>query len=205
MPRTKGILIEAALVLATGSVLAMAANHFSPRGLRLGQNYFPGSEVTSSTLPDKSTNGAGAGSPEPADDVTARLKQKGLNIADRQKVLELIQDPGFAQNSSIIIDARDPEHYAAGHIPGAYEFDHYHPEKYAPALAPLFETAQKIIVYCNGGDCEDSEFTALMLRETFSVPSTRLFVYPGGIKDWEEHKQPIEMGARNSGQTKASR
>jgi hypothetical protein len=30
----------------------------------------------------------------------------------------------------------DDEHYRAGHIPGAFQLDHYHPENYLAAVLP---------------------------------------------------------------------
>jgi rhodanese-related sulfurtransferase len=204
MTRAKGIFIEVAFVLVVGSALALAANHFSPRGLGLRQDYFPGSATTTTTLtvPTSKTNTAAVITATPDNQVITRLKEKGLNVVDRDQVSALLRDARFEQNVIVIIDARSADHYEAGHIPGAYEFDHYHPEKYATTIVPVCEAAQQIVVYCGGGDCEDSEFAALMLRDVFGVPGQKLFVYPGGIKDWEKSKQPVETGPRNSGQKK---
>jgi rhodanese-related sulfurtransferase len=64
---------------------------------------------------------------------------------------------------------------------------------------PLCLTAQKIVVYCTGGECEDSEFAAIMLRDA-GVPRENLFVYTGGITEWKSQGRPVETGARASGQ-----
>ena len=58
--------------------------------------------------------------------------------------------------------------------------------------------ATKIVVYCSGGNCEDSEFAALTLKEA-GAPLDRIAVYAGGITDWTAKGLPIEVGARNSG------
>ncbi len=113
-------------------------------------------------------------------------------------VVELFHDLRYEQGLVILVDARDDAHYQAGHIPGAWQFDHYHPEQYLPAVLPVCLNAQKVVVYCTGGACEDSEFAAIMLREA-GVPRDSLFVYTGGITEWMTNGQPLESGARGSG------
>jgi rhodanese-related sulfurtransferase len=99
----------------------------------------------------------------------------------------------------MLIDARDGAHYEKGHIPGAWQFDHYHAEQYLPTILPGCMNAQKVVVYCNGGACEDSEFAAILLREA-GVPRERLFVYAGGISEWADSGRLVETGMRRSGQ-----
>ena len=94
----------------------------------------------------------------------------------------------------VIIDARNEDAYRAGHIPGAYEFDPYHPEKYLATILPKCEAAEKIIVYCNGGECQDSEFAAIALRDA-GIPGDKLFVFGGGITEWTDKRQPIQTSA----------
>jgi rhodanese-related sulfurtransferase len=55
------------------------------------------------------------------------------------------------------------------------------------------------VVYCNGGECEDSEFAAIMLRDA-GVPREMLFVFAGGIVEWKAAGLPVETGPRGSGQ-----
>ena len=92
------------------------------------------------------------------------------------------------------------EHYQAGHIPGAYLFDRFHPENYLTNVVQVCLTAQQIVFYCNGGDCDDSEHAAIMLRDSIGIPKEKVFVYGGGITEWATNGLPIELGARNSGQ-----
>lgn len=117
----------------------------------------------------------------------------------RNEVVELVGDPRYGQGLLVLIDDRDDSHYQAGHIPGAWQFDHYHAEQYLPTVLPVCLNAQKVVVYCMGGECEDSEFAAITLGEA-GVPRDRLFVYPGGISEWTSSGQPVETGARQSGQ-----
>jgi len=100
----------------------------------------------------------------------------------------------------IFIDARDDKHYLAGHIPGAYHFDRFHPEDYLTNVVQVCLTAQRIVLYCNGGDCDDSQHAAIMLRDSMGLPKDKVFVYGGGMAEWTSNGLPIEVGARNSGQ-----
>ena len=137
--------------------------------------------------------------PSEAELAVARLKAKGLQVVSFEQMKKLLHDPGYAQGLIIFVDARDDDHYQAGHIPGAYQLDYYHPDKYLATVVVACQSAKQIVVYCTGGDCEDSELTAIMLRDG-GVPNQKLFVYVGGITEWDASGEPEETGARNSGQ-----
>src|SRR5437588_3109604 len=147
----KSVLLEALLVAVCGAVLAFAANAISPRGLRLGRDYFPGAMQPRTTQPIASpgdTNSASAQWTALAN----RLKEKGLRLIDGAEAAKLFADPRRGQDLVIFIDARNEEHYQQAHIPGAFQFDHYHAENYLGAVLPACQAAQQIVVYCTGGD-----------------------------------------------------
>lgn len=202
MRTAKVVLFEAVLVAAVGLVFALAANALSPRGLRLSRNYFPGGGELSAAVPT-ATNAVGgqvgASTADPLAATLRRLEQHGLQIITGQDVAELFQDLRYEQGLVVFVDARDDQHYQAGHIPGAWQFDHYRAERYLPAVLPVCLNAQKVVVYCTGGACEDSEFAAIMLRDA-GIPRENLFVYAGGITEWTAQGRPVETGARRSGE-----
>lgn len=193
----KAVAVEALLVALLGVGLALVANAISPRGLGLNRNYFPvGTQV--------SPAGAGvdrreATAADPADAVRNRLVRRGLGLATGPEVAAWFRDPQFAQGLVVMIDARDDASYRSGHIPGAWQFNHYRPEQHLPMVLPVCLNALKVVVYCTGGSCEDSEFAAVMLRDG-GVPRENLFIYPGGIAEWKARSLPIEIGSRLSGQ-----
>ena len=194
-------LLEAVLVAGIGAALAFAANGLSPWGLNLRTNYFPGTRPTSpatSTQPQP-TNAAATTTNSPAESLAAKLRANGLQLADSNLVAQFFHDPRRDQDGVIFIDARDDEHYAAGHIPGAYHFYHFHPENYLSNVVQVCMSAEQIVFYCNGGDCEDSEHAAITLRDSIGVPKEKVFVYGGGMAEWTTNGLPIEVGARNSG------
>ena len=207
----KKVLVEAALVSITGAALAFIANGVSNRGLKLTRNYFPGASRPSLTAKpatntgNKAFNTTNAAATVSADqDAVARLRGKGFQVADGDQAVSLFRDPRYEQGLVVFVDARNDEHYKHGHIPGAYQFDHMYPERYLGAVLPACTTAQQVMVYCDGGDCELSEFAAEFLRGSAGVPNDKLFVYAGGLKEWEKRHLPLEIGERKSGQFKTA-
>ena len=185
-----------------GATLAFAANALSPRGLQLTRNYFPGTSLASPgpSAGSNVTATAAASTNSPLELLSARLRENGLQLADSNRVMQLFRDPRREQNGVIFIDARDDEHYRAGHIPGAYHFDRFHPENYLTNVVQVCLTAQQIVFYCNGGDCDDSEHAAIMLRDSIGISNEKVFVYGGGIIEWTLNGLPLEFGPRNSGE-----
>jgi rhodanese-related sulfurtransferase len=197
------VVAEAGGVVALGFVLGLLANALSPRGLSLTRDYFPSASVaparTGIAAPSTAAPSAGEAALPVTNRVAARLEAKGLRSIDHPEVVSLFGDPRHAQELILFIDARDDRHYQEGHIPGAYQFDHYYPQNYLPTVVPACHQAERIIVYCNGGDCEDSEFAALMLTGN-GIPPDRLAIYVGGWTQWSTNGLPVELGQRGSGQ-----
>ena len=189
-----------------GIAFAFLANLLSPRGLNPAMNYFPGDAKPSpapappvlASQPPAVTN-VPPQAPPSTNSLAARLKENGLQLLDRSGVESLFHDPRRQVDLIMFIDARDPDHYQEGHIPGAFEFYPYYPQDYLQAILTPCQIAEQIVVYCNGGDCEDSESAALFLRAAAGVPAAKLFIYGGGMTEWEAAGLPVESGARNSG------
>jgi rhodanese-related sulfurtransferase len=201
----KRVLIEALVVSALGLALALVANWVSPRGLSFARNYFPTTakeKIPASsnvTVAAQTTNPASHASPET---VAARLREKGLQPIDGEEALRLFRDPQYEQELIVFVDARDDRHYQEGHIPGAYQFDHFHPQNYLPAVLPACQHAEQIVVYCNGGNCEDSEFAALALKDA-GVPQTPWLCR--GHDGMGSKGRPVEVGERKSGNTRPAK
>ncbi len=193
------------IVGVAGLAFAFVANQLSPRGLNPGRNYHPGGEKAdpapqTAKAPSVSLTATNsrppAASPEAA--LKERLEKNGLHLLQRDEVEKLFHDARRQQDLLMFIDARDEDEYHQGHIPGAYEFYHYYPDKYLADVLTPCQLAEQIIVYCTGGDCDDSESAALFLRDR-GVPAAKLFIYGGGMTNWEAGRLPVESGARDSG------
>ena len=201
----KRVLLEAVFVLVAGGLIAFAANHLSPSGLTISRNYFPGgtnSTIASPIIGSSDITNVTNGSPQVVS-VAARAREHGFQILTRAETFERFRDPLLALNLIVFIDARNEARYAQGHIPGAYEFDHYRPEKHLAIILPLCLAAEQVVIYCGGGDCEDSLFAAMSLRDA-GVDPGKLFIFAGGIEEWAANELPIETGPRGSGQLRNS-
>lgn len=202
------VLGEALVVAVAGLLVGLAGNALLPDGLDLGRDHFP------SGLHGGPTPGASASlgdildpdtAPPPAlpavrdDDVdpavVARLAEAGLVALGHADTVDLWKDPAREFGAYVFVDARDEERFDEGHVPGALLFDHYRPGRTAGAVAPVVTDPATllVIVYCNGGQCEDSEFAARDLMQ-LGVPPERLRVYVGGMEAWRAAGLPVEQG-----------
>jgi rhodanese-related sulfurtransferase len=121
----------------------------------------------------------------------------GVQVVSFDEVCEMFDDPERAAGLILFVDARDDDNYNEGHIPGAVQLDHYNFERYLPKVLPLTRSAEKIVVYCNGGDCEDSLFASEDLFGA-GVPYEKVFLYPGGIEEWRQRGMPVEKNGDDS-------
>ncbi|MBP7827449.1 MAG: rhodanese-like domain-containing protein [Verrucomicrobia bacterium] len=168
-------------------IFALAANALSSRGLSLTRNYFPRPPVTH---PPKSGDST---SEITGDPTAARLAAQGLNVVTHTNAVRLFQDPARVQGGIVFLDARNETQYSAGHIPGAHLFDPYRAPQSLPAVLALCLSAEQIVIYCGGGECEDSEFAAILLRDA-GVPAEKILVYPEGFQAWTGAGLPMETG-----------
>jgi len=205
----KHVFIEGFCVVVAGTLFAALANAVSPRGLNLGRDYFH----LAASGPGKANQPAPSPSPAPPPTyanaafaaLAETLRASGLRLVDRAEARRLFLDPRKAQDLVVFIDARPEDQFLEGHIPGAFDFDNYHQEKALGTVVPACQAAWEIVVYCHGGDCEESKFAALTLRDYLTGPSrTNLMIYAGGITEWVAAGEPVETGARNSGQMAAT-
>jgi rhodanese-related sulfurtransferase len=197
------VLMETLLVLALGGLAALVMNFLSPRGLSLTRDYFPANHGLAPSAAGVAAGGTASRADPDAGSVIAPVpaatpKRAEVGLITTTAALKLFRDPEYEQELIIFVDARNNRHYEEGHIPGAYQLDRYYPEKHLPVVLPAVLNANRVVVYCTGGACEDSHFAAQMLQEA-GVPLERLSVFAGGITDWEGQRLPIETGARNSG------
>jgi rhodanese-related sulfurtransferase len=196
-----GVLLEAMVVVLAASAFAFAANEVSPRGLKLGRNYFPGGTnqaISPLKIPRASAVTSDTNQQPALDDTDQRLKDKGLQPINRARTIYLFHDPRFQEGLIVFVDARNNDEFSDGHIPDAYQLDPYHPEQQLTGVLTACQAAEEVVVYCTGGDCEDADSTAILLRDS-GIPNGKLFVYGGGYTDWTENHLPVEEGARNSG------
>lgn len=97
----------------------------------------------------------------------------------------------FASGTALFVDARDPEFFQMGHIPGAVNLPVRDFDLAFPKLKELLFTVPRVITYCDGATCEMSvELTEKLLFA--GVDHVEIFT--GGIQQWEAEGQPMEAG-----------
>ncbi len=125
-----------------------------------------------------------------------------FGIPDVARPLQL-QLPRFKQlfdkGAVLVVDARDPDEYAAGHIRGAISLPYDEVATDTERLAKVDSGGRPIVVYCGGGTCEVS----IQLAETLiAAGKHRVLVYLGGYPEWEGAGDPIVRGNQPGGETR---
>jgi rhodanese-related sulfurtransferase len=117
--------------------------------------------------------------PTPTEDNLPRLSLSGAK--DR-----------FDRKAAIFLDARPPDEYKEGHIPGALSFYADDFEKMAPQVLPLLpDKTKEIVAYCHGTSCDLSIHLAQKLAEQ---GYTNVKVFFGGWPEWKKAGYPITQG-----------
>ncbi len=197
----KVLLREIAALGATAVILGLVYNAFNPHGIPLVRREHTLPTVDDTTLQQelqqlaladtvlsrrRQDGHTAASLPQPAvgDTLRARAATRRdeppaqgpvIRAVRYEQVLQLLQHPEV-----LLIDARRPDDYAAGHIPGARNIFAYDFAAHIPELITLPRT-KPILIYCDGGQCELSHMVAEQLR---TLGFQRLYVYEGGWDEW---------------------
>ncbi|MEW6238132.1 MAG: rhodanese-like domain-containing protein [Candidatus Omnitrophota bacterium] len=107
--------------------------------------------------------------------------------ADAQTVLQHIQD-----GSAILIDARDANEFEAGHLPGAVNIPASEFRKSFQEFADNLPRDIPLIVYCQGGECDQSHE---VIQQLADLGFEKLLLFPGGWQEWEKEKFPNEKSS----------
>ena len=120
--------------------------------------------------------------------------------ADPEKpIRELLPEDAWLlfQNNVLFLDARRSSEFGAGHVSGAWNISVW--ESSADSQTTEFEATAKpsfktpMVLYCNGGDCEDSQLLASKLA---TLGYRNLFIYRAGYPDWVKQGRSITKGVK---------
>ena len=89
---------------------------------------------------------------------------------------------------TLVLDARDPEYYAEGHLPEAVNLPYNQFETRVIEVSARMFPEQRIVCYCEGGACEMSHDLA---RDLFAMGYTNVFVLAGGLELWIEQGNEV--------------
>lgn len=96
---------------------------------------------------------------------------------------------------ALFLDARRSREYADGHVAGARSFPVWESdvvkERVEALVAEGRDGALPVVLYCSGGDCEDSHMLAQLL---FGAGFENLLVYRDGFPDWVRRGGRVATG-----------
>jgi len=121
--------------------------------------------------------------------------ERALALEHFRSKLGLATDPADVhtdlergETGFIVLDARSPEAYAAGHVPGAVSFPHRRMEASTVAALPKDKV---IVTYCDGIGCNASTKAAFMLTALGFEAKEMV----GGLEWWKRDGYPVATGA----------
>ena len=130
------------------------------------------------------TAGAPSASASPAANNPAWAEISGEEAARRR------------ESGAIFFDARRSNEYRSGHIAGARSLSVWEAgldEGIQKFFAEGHPPGEDIVVYCNGGECEDSHTLA---QKLFLAGFDHVAVYRDGFPDWKRRGLPIHEGEK---------
>jgi rhodanese-related sulfurtransferase len=92
------------------------------------------------------------------------------------------------------LDARRTSVFAEGHVAGALSFPVWESDVDQKIFGFQDQVQRKddpVVLYCSGGECEDSH---LLAERLFAAGFTNLIVYRDGWPDWQKRGAPVRIG-----------
>lgn len=168
---------QALLLLVLGVVVGLGANAVREKRIYLWQDYDP------TTKPDPNSTDA---PPTAEPNIPYAIMSVG-------EVAVLLDSPDTQVGLNVIVDARNEELFAQGHIPGAVQCDPYGPPTAIDDVAGRLAGTAKVVVYCHGGSCEDSVLLCNYLVAR-GIPKETLYVFKDGWDGWLASKNKVATG-----------
>jgi|GEM_PF-1233280 len=91
---------------------------------------------------------------------------------------------------AVFVDARMPDEFAAGHIPGALNLPYDDLESHLDVLSLLPENGL-VVTYCDGSECE---LSLELADELSAMGFSQVRVFFGGWEQWLEADHDVEEG-----------
>jgi rhodanese-related sulfurtransferase len=128
-------------------------------------------------------------------DILARFQQH----PDKPYIEIAFDDVNALHGKGVLfLDARRTSVYEQGHIAGARPFSVWESD-IDDKVRKLFDErsdaeaqARPIVIYCSGGDCEDSHMLA---QKLWGIQFNNVYVYKDGFPDWQKKGGAIHTGS----------
>lgn len=113
----------------------------------------------------------------------------GGSCAAQTDGITTVDTPAFAQDVKKggvqLLDVREPEEYAEGHLPGAINIS-VNNEDFVSEVKGEFEKDKPVYVYCRSGR------RSLKAAKMLADKGFKVINLEGGILDWEAHSLSVE-------------
>jgi len=134
---------------------------------------------------------ADAPKPDPSGELLARFPPHGRPYAE----IGGDEAAWLHGRGALVLDARRTKDYAQGHVAGARSFPVWESEQVKEQVEALVAEGRDgrlpVVLYCSGGDCEDSHMLAQTL---FGAGFENLLVYRDGFPDWLRRGGAVSTG-----------
>ena len=147
----------------------------------------PASNPTSGSAASPASSGSAA---SPASSAAGVAPHPGRPFVE----ITSAQARALFDSGAIFIDARRSAAYRDGHVRGSRSISVWESdadEKVKAFYDEGHDPAAPIVVYCTGGDCEDSHELA---QKLWGVTFDNVCVYRDGFPDWEKRGWPVSKG-----------
>jgi len=185
----KSTILELLIIATAGVALGATSNAIRTTGsLDPFKEYFGTAGSNNAAISDSRA-------PEEANasgDVPAESPYQIITV---DEVADIAGDPDLMESGLyVFVDARNENVFEEGHIAGALRCYHYELEQCIDRVLEAATGVEKVIVYCNGGECEDSKYMCHELIDNFSIPYESVYLFAGGWAAWMENDLPYVEG-----------
>jgi rhodanese-related sulfurtransferase len=209
--------LEAATLIAAAVICALVANAVASRERKLavvktsgGQppSAVPVAPVVQTPPPAPDSGGPLSSTPPPATETRQPVTKKAPPKPEKtfsphpdKPYIEIHGDDvvGLHKKGVLFLDARRTSVYEQGHIAGARPFSVWESDvddkvnKLFAERSDPREQALPIVIYCSGGDCEDSHMLA---QKLWGIQFNNVYVYKDGFPDWQKRGEAIHTGSQ---------
>lgn len=135
-------------------------------------------EPQSAPTPAAAAAPAAAFTPTPAD----KMPEGHITVDQAQRLYN---------EGAVFVDARKKELYIEGHVPQAFRADMASFRGREPAIVTMVPKEMVLVVYCGGGNCDESEHVAQLLDASgFKT----IYIMHDGFPGWKAAGYEVETG-----------